>query len=256
AGAEITGKYGHLLVEVDGVRHARHARKLEVKLSASKGVVQASVAPSGMVQVEFESGITDEKAIRDMLRKSGLRPCGSGSGGAAEHAAQMDDDHQHDHSGIFGSNTELIFAILSGVLLGVGYGLSYTGVPNWVSLALYIGAYFFGGFFTAKEAIETVAKGGFEIDFLMLVAAIGAAILGEWAEGALLLFLFSLGHALEHYAMGRARKSIAALTELAPKTAMLKRDGKTKEIGIDQLSVGDVIVVRPNSKISADGVVV
>src|SRR5690606_20552547 len=142
AGAEITGKYGHLLVEVDGVRHARHARKLEVKLSASKGVVQASVAPSGMVQVEFESGITDEKAIRDMLRKSGLRPCGSGSGGAAEHAAQMDDDHQHDHSGIFGSNTELIFAILSGVLLGVGYGLSYTGVPNWVSLALYIGAYF------------------------------------------------------------------------------------------------------------------
>ncbi len=82
--------------------------------------------------------------------------------------------------------------------MGLGFGLSYLEtVPNWVSLALYIGSYFFGGFYTAKEAIETVAKGGFEIDFLMLVAAIGAAVLGEWAEGALLLFLFSIGHALE-----------------------------------------------------------
>lgn len=90
----------------------------------------------------------------------------------------------------------------------------------------------------------------------MLVAAIGAAILGEWAEGALLLFLFSMGHALEHHAMNKARKSIAALAELAPKTALLKRNGKTEEVGIEELSIGDIIVVKPNSKISADGVVV
>ncbi|HWK55763.1 MAG TPA: heavy metal translocating P-type ATPase [Parapedobacter sp.] len=256
AGAEITGKYGHLLLEVGGIRHARHARQVEEKLSAAAGVVQASVAPSGMVRIEFDSGIIDEKAIRIILRKSGLRTRGSGEGSDAAHAAQTAEGHEHDHGGTFGSNAELVFAGLSGVLLGAGYGLSYTGVPEWVSLALYIGAYFFGGFFTAKEAVETVAKGGFEIDFLMLVAAIGAAILGEWAEGALLLFLFSLGHSLEHYAMGKARKSIAALTELAPKTALLKKDGKTEEVSIDQLSVGDVIVIRPNSKISADGVVV
>ncbi|MDI1324416.1 MAG: heavy metal translocating P-type ATPase, partial [Algoriphagus sp.] len=106
------------------------------------------------------------------------------------------------------------------------------------------------------EAIQTIAKGGFEIDFLMLVAAIGAAILGEWEEGALLLFLFSLGHALEHYAMNKARKSIAALAELAPKTALLKKNGKTVEVGIEELNIGDIIVIKPNSKISADGVVV
>ncbi|MBK1439880.1 heavy metal translocating P-type ATPase [Parapedobacter sp. ISTM3] len=256
AGAEITGKYGHLLVEVDGIRHARHARLLEKKLSDTAGIVQTSVAPSGVIQIEFESGTTDEKAIRDILEKSGLRTHGSGVSANTERTAQTDDGHEHEHGGIFGSNTELVFAALSGALLGAGYGLSYLGVSDWISFALYIGAYFFGGFFTAKEAVETVAKGGFEIDFLMLVAAIGAAILGEWAEGALLLFLFSLGHALEHYAMGKARKSIAALTELAPKTALLKKDGRTEEISIDQLSVGDVIVVRPNSKISADGVVV
>jgi len=70
------------------------------------------------------------------------------------------------------------------------------------------------------------------------------------------LFLFSLGHALEHYAMNKARKSIAALADLAPKTALLKKDGRTEEVGIEQLSIGDIIVVKPNSKISADGVVV
>ena len=166
-------------------------------------------------------------------------------------------DHDHSHGGVFGKNTELIFSITCGVLLGIGFGLSYVeSIPDWVSLTLYIGAYFFGGFFTAKEAVQTVAKGGFEIDFLMLVAAIGAAILGEWAEGALLLFLFSLGHAMEHYAMNKARKSIAALADLAPKTALLKKDGKTEEVGIEKLSIGDIIVVKPNSKISADGVVV
>lgn len=165
--------------------------------------------------------------------------------------------HNHDHGGIFGKNTELYFAILSGFTLITGFLLEkFTGVSENLPFGLYIGAYFFGGYFTLKEAITKVAKGEFEIDFLMLVAAAGAAYLGEWAEGALLLFLFSLGHALENYAMSKAKKSIAALTDLAPKTALIKKDGDTVEVGIEELKKGDVIVVRPNSKISADGVIV
>src|SRR3546814_10667486 len=79
----------------------------------------------------------------------------------------------------------------------------------------------------------------FEIDTLMLVAAAGAAALGAWAEGALLLFLFSLGHALEHYAMGRAKKANEALAKLAPETAPVRRDGQTSEIPVAQLDGGD-----------------
>ena len=164
--------------------------------------------------------------------------------------------HNHAHGGVFGKNTELIFSLICGALIGIGFGLSFIeGIPTAASLVCYIAAYFFGGFFTAKEAIETIARGGFEIDFLMLVAAIGAAILGSWMEGALLLFLFSLGHALEHFAMEKARKSIAALTELAPKTALLKKEGVTQEVNISELKKGDLIVVRPNTKIAADGIV-
>ena len=162
-----------------------------------------------------------------------------------------------EHSGVFGENSELIFSICCGALLGIGFGLSFMeSVPQWVSLGMYLGAYFFGGFYTAKEAIETLLKGGFEIDFLMLVAAIGAAILGEWAEGALLLFLFSLGHSLEHYAMGKAHKSIESLATLAPKTALKKDENTTKEIGIEELEIGDIILVKPNTRIAADGVVI
>ena len=97
------------------------------------------------------------------------------------------EEHSHSHGGIFGKNTELIFAIICGALLGIGFGLSYvTSKGQWVRVSRNIGGSLSGGYFTAKEAIHSVAKGGFEIDFLMLVAAIGAAILGEWAEGALL----------------------------------------------------------------------
>lgn len=176
---------------------------------------------------------------------------------SAVEAHSEGDGHGHEHGGIFGSNTELIFSLICGALLGTGFGLSFIeGISSWVGLSLYISGYFFGGFFTAKEAVQTIAKGGFEIDFLMLVAAIGAAILGSWMEGTLLLFLFSLGHALEHYAMGKARKSIAALTSLAPPTALVVRDGKQSEISIAELVLGDIIVIKPNSKIPADGVVV
>ncbi|QEM06162.1 cadmium-translocating P-type ATPase [Mucilaginibacter rubeus] len=174
-----------------------------------------------------------------------------------EEGHEQEEGHDHEHGGIFGKNTELIFAILCGVALGAGWGLHFVkSLPEWASLSCYIIAYFFGGYFTAKEAVETVLKGGFEIDFLMLVAAVGAAILGSWLEGALLLFLFSLGHSLEHYAMGKARKSIEALTSLAPPTAHVIRDGKQTEVRIEELKLGEVIVIKPNSKIPADGVVV
>ncbi|MGS2763432.1 heavy metal translocating P-type ATPase [Sinomicrobium sp. M5D2P9] len=165
-------------------------------------------------------------------------------------------NHDHNHGGIFGKNTELVFSLLCGALLLTGFLLNkLTGLRGY-ELYLYIPAYFFGGFYATKEAFEKIRKREFEIDFLMLVAAIGAAILDKWAEGALLLFLFSLGHSLEHYAMNKARNSIKALGNLSPKTALVKRNGKNEEIPVEDLNIGDIILVKPNSKISADGVII
>ncbi len=172
------------------------------------------------------------------------------------HAAG-NEEHAHAHGGLFGERSELVFAGLAGVFLLAGWliGRSHPGAA-WLPTACYVTAYLFGGYFTVKEAVENLRARRFEIDTLMLVAAAGAAALGEWAEGALLLFLFSLGHSLEHYAMGRARRAIEALAKLAPETAVVRRDNGTEEVALDVLRIGDVVVVRPNERLPADGVVI
>lgn len=256
AGAGITRRYGHLVVQVEGIRHQRQTRLIETAIQRNEGILSASVSGAGSIMVEYDTELISEKNVFALIEKGGLRVSTADKAPPHDHDHE-EGEHDHAHGGIFGKNTELIFSLICGALLGAGFGISFiTGIPPLVPLIFYISAYFFGGFFTAKEAIETIRKGGFEIDFLMLVAAIGAAILGSWAEGTLLLFLFSLGHALEHFAMEKARKSITALTELAPKTALLKKNGQTTEVSIETLQTGDVIVVRPNTKISADGIVV
>lgn len=175
---------------------------------------------------------------------------------ANKHSDQENSDYDHTSLNFLGENTELYFAVLSGVLWVSGITLSFiSGVSGTIVTTLFIISAVFGGVFTFFSAGHGLLKGKFEIDFLMLFAAIGAAILGKWGESALLLFLFSLGHALEHYAMKRARKSISALSDLAPPTAFVRKNSELKEIHIEELKVGDIIVVKPNSTIAADGVV-
>lgn len=274
AGAELSEKYGHRLIEVRGIRHVRHARQIENTLKSLKGVLEASVSGSGFIRLEFENAKTDAGKIYSVLEKNDItiidktvseeryngkndRVITCSKSDLAEDPAKSKDDHHHHSGGVFGKNSELIFSLICGTLLGVGFGISFfNAIPSWISLVLYVGAYFFGGYFTAREAFTSLFKGKFDIDFLMLVAATGAAILGVWAEGALLLFLFSLAHALEHYAMGRARNSIAALGDLTPRTALRKQNDEIIEIGIDEIQVGDVLMIRPHTKISADGYII
>lgn len=152
---------------------------------------------------------------------------------------------------------ELYFAIAAGVTYVAGMLAEYAfGAPQTITIPLFLATYVFGGTFTLKEAFESVRRGRFEVDFLMIVAAVGAASVGRFGEGAVLLFLFSLGHALEEYAMSKATKSIEALAALAPRTATVRLgDGSTEERPVEDLAAGDVVVVRPNSRVPADGFV-
>lgn len=168
-----------------------------------------------------------------------------------------DQGEGHGH-GLLGSRAEMVFAIGSGITYAGGMAARYLfDSSSWVSTTLFLATYLLGGFFTVRTAVNTVRRGRFEVDFLMLVAAVGAAAVGKWAEGSVLLFLFSLGHALEEYAMSRAQRSISALAELAPRVALVRRGPDViEEVEVDDLQIGDVIVVRPNSRLSADGIVV
>lgn len=272
AGAAVTGQFGHVLWQVTGIAHERRARTVSDALRATPGVLHAEAGSAGTLRVEYDRERVNEAGILAKLTTLGISRSGVVAVPVDDHAGhdhaagehgegeihKPGDGHDHAHGGVFGANTELIFALICGSLLGIGFGVEklVADVPVWLPTACYIAAYFFGGVFTLREAIDNLKLRKFEIDTLMLVAAAGAAALGAWAEGALLLFLFSLGHALEHYAMGRAKRAIEALAELAPDTATVRRDGQTTEIPVEDLRIGDVVIVRPNERLPADGFVI
>ena len=171
------------------------------------------------------------------------------------------DSHEHAHDDglnrLLGGRAEIIFAALCGLCLLTGWlGPKLNLISGQVGFGFLLAAYFFGGYFALREALEKILKGQFQIDFLMLVAASGAAVLGEWAEGAFLLFLFSIGHALENFAMSRARNAVAALSDLTPDDALVRRSGKTETVLIEDLVIGDIVIVRSNERLPADGFVV
>jgi Cd2+/Zn2+-exporting ATPase len=271
AGSALTARYGHLLLDA-GPMAQRRARTLSERAERLPGVLEAAGTAAGAFRVEFDRQAADEATVRRALRGLGLRwrsiDGRAGAGGHAHEdahegeAGNVHADHDHDEAGhqhgAAASRLELTFAVLSGACVLAAWLLGFVepGVPDVARTALYGAAVLFGGVFTLREAVAAIRVRRFEIDFLMLVAAAGAVALGEWADAALLLFLFSMGHALEGYAMGRARRAIEALGELAPKTALVKRDGMEVEVSVEELGVGDHIVVRPNTRIPADGVVV
>lgn len=125
-----------------------------------------------------------------------------------------------------------------------------------LSLVLFLVAYAAGGWDSTERAVRALRERSFDVDLLMLVAAGGAALLGHWLEGAVLLFLFSLGNTLETHAFRRTRHSIRSLMELRPATARVMEDGTEREIPAEEVLPGTVVRVRPGERIPVDGVVV
>ncbi|MES2124509.1 MAG: heavy metal translocating P-type ATPase [Gemmatimonadota bacterium] len=129
--------------------------------------------------------------------------------------------------------------------------------PAWLPIVGYLIVGLIGGREPSRHLWAGLRRGQLllDIDFLMVIAAVGAASVGAWAEGAFLLFLFALANALEEYALGRARSAIRALADLVPSTARVLQNGEEVEVPVEQVRVGDVVVVRPAERISADGTV-
>lgn len=237
AGAKISQRYRHETLRLDGMDCTTCATVIEHALGRVDGVLEASVSYAAeLLRLEYDSEKTSRKAITQRLTALGYRVRESG----------------RRESG-WQRYRELILSLASGVLLLGGWLVGRLEGASAISLGLLIVAYGAGGFFTLRDAAQSLRAGRFEIDFLMIVAAAGAAALGEWAEGALLLFLFSLGHALEHLAMDRARHAIEALADLTPKTAIVIRDGTQAELRVTDLERGDRVIVKPGERIPADG---
>jgi Cd2+/Zn2+-exporting ATPase len=297
AGAEVTERFAHVVIPVRVIGTEDDDRRIAAGLCALPGVTAALVSLAGQVaRVEYDRRRIDRAAIEAELRELGAPPAVAPGGEPSGVSALADvsptdtrvdarpapardaaptaaptadvghDEPGHVHeaesdAGWYTRNRELAWSLVAGVLLAAGWLLGRTGMSPLVPIGFYVGSYFFGARDNVGHFLKDLGKGRFQfnIDLLMVVAAIGAAVLGEWLEGALLLFLFSLGHALEHYALGRARNAIAALAELAPTRAIVLRDegGVRREVtvAIEEVRKGDQVVIKPAERIPVDGTV-
>ncbi|OIB03233.1 cadmium-translocating P-type ATPase [Paenibacillus sp. LC231] len=150
------------------------------------------------------------------------------------------------------SNAEVVAALGSGLLMLVAWLTSQWSEP--LSVVLYVISYAVGGWVKAKEGVETLLKErDLDVNLLMIAAAMGAAAIGYWNEGAMLIFIFALSGALESYTMERSRKDISSLMELQPETALRIEKGEMVSVSINKLEIGDLILVKPGELIPADG---
>lgn len=153
-------------------------------------------------------------------------------------------------------NIKLILTALSGVFLGAGFVLSLFKVTDSVVIPLLLMAMLAGGFYTARSGLASLRSLSLDMNFLMTVAVLGAAAIGEWLEGATVVFLFALGNTLQSYTMEKTRNSIRALMDLSPKEALVRRDGIELHLPVEQIAVNDIIIIKPGERIAMDGEVV
>ena len=149
-----------------------------------------------------------------------------------------------------------LMAALSGVLLLLGLSLGWAGAANAVTVPLLAVSAVAGAWFVAPRAWRAARHASLDMNFLMMVAAIGAAAIGQWSEAASVVFLFSVAQVLEARSMDRARYAIRALMDLAPIEATVLREGREATVLAERVEIGELIVVRPGQKIPLDGKVV
>jgi Cd2+/Zn2+-exporting ATPase len=150
---------------------------------------------------------------------------------------------------------EPLFVALTLVGILAGMALEWGGATSADLLPLHVATYFFGGTFAVIEIVRALRHGSIEVDLLMVLAAVGAAYVNAWSEGAVLLFLFGLSNVLQHYAMRRTERAIAALLELRPDTVLIRRDEQLVELALDAVRPGDVLVLRPGDRVAVDAVI-
>ncbi|SHE81000.1 Cd2+/Zn2+-exporting ATPase [Seinonella peptonophila] len=150
---------------------------------------------------------------------------------------------------------ELIAALSSGLLTLIAWKID--GSQHHVAITLFILAYVIGGYVKAKEGWFTlIQERELDVNFLMFFAAIGAASIGYWMEGALLIFIFSLSGALETYTLARSERDLSSLMEFKPDQARIyTNQGIEKMIPSEELKIGDIIVIKPGERIPADGTI-
>jgi Cd2+/Zn2+-exporting ATPase len=248
-----------MVLGIDGMVSPRSEQVIEAVLGKLPGVVASASFASKSLRIEFDRRQCALPEIVRRLDELGfhLRPghIPAELHGVAPEAPKREGTAWHR----FVEYHKLIMAFVGGAMLLAAFLIHTFAGPqwNWLRMTLIVVAYLLTGWDTAKDTFKTLWNVQFDIDVLMFAAAIGAASLGQFEEGGLLLFLFALGGAGEEMAMDRARRAIQALAKLAPDTATVRdADGREKLVRVEDLKVDQHVVVRPFDRVPVDGTVV
>ena len=230
-------------VRVENLDCEHDARALRRALEKSLGLAEVDVRlSSGTVTVRFDPAKTSPDGIRQRLQEAGFPPREM-----SRPSEQLPPPWR---------NAKVVTSTTSGLLLLGGWVSSLDGTSDAVSVSLCLLAMAIGGYFFGREALEDlVFERTVGIELLMSVAAVVAATLGQPIEGAMLVFLYSISEAAEGYTSEKTRSAVRALMKLAPRTAVVRRDGAEVEVQVEELSPGDIFLVRPGHSIATDGTV-
>jgi len=233
---------------VRGMDSAQCAYVIEHALNRMKGVLSANVAYAAeRVVVEFDKDVTSPRDVEKRVDALGYELEDTTGGHACSH---------HHHAGGLAPRLAMPLSIVSGVLLVAGIILEKASLASSdVTIPMFAVSLAAGGVYAARDALQALRQFRFDIESLMVLAAVGAGFMGAWFEGAFLLFLFSMGHSLEHRAMDRARQAVEALSKLRPETARVRKGSDIVEVPVQDCRRGDVIVIRPGDRVPLDGVI-
>lgn len=259
-----------LQVKVNGMDCGSCAKTIEVGLQQMAGVRDVSVNfATERLQLSYDPQRVNETAIYDQIK--GLGYTVEGSVGASEshhtHDHKHEDDHvhpvakptqKHDSATwkFWIANRRGQSVILAGVGLILGLLAQYLAVPVWIARAFYGVGIIVAGYPIARAGLFELRLRRADMNLLMTISVIGAVILGDWFEGTLVLFLFSLGTTLQVFTFGRTRNAISALMHLTPPTATVKRGNKEITVSIESVQVGEILTIRPGQRVALDGIVI
>lgn len=177
--------------------------------------------------------------------------------GAFENLKVREDKEKAVKREPFWKQKENIKVYISAVLLVISWflGKQY-GEEHIFATIGYAAAILIGGYSLFIKGFKNLVRLQFDMNTLMTVAILGAAAIGEWGEGATVVILFAISEALERYSMDKARQSIESLMDIAPKEALIRRGNEEMMVPVDDIQVGDIMIVKPGQKLAMDGIVI
>lgn len=268
-------------LQVGGMDCGSCAKTIEVALQKLHGVTEATVNfTTAQARVSYDPKVLSEKSIYNQIQGLGYTIEQSYEGQSHQHTHSCGNENNHDHQNhdhnyehsqpinkskqksdltswrFWIENRRGQSVILAGIGLVLGLLTQYLVLPIWIARAFYGIGIVIAGYPIARAGLFELRLRRADMNLLMTISVVGAMILGDWLEGGLVVFLFSLGTTLQVFTFGRTRNAIRSLMDLTPPTATVKRGNQEFTVPVESIQLGEILTIRPGGRVALDGVVV